>query len=95
LTDDLRRGVARGILSRRFHNGLVDALSDAVDGVAQRSGLTRVCLSGGSFQNAVLSGGLETALARRGLTVFTHALVPAGDGGLSLGQLAIAASRKS
>lgn len=91
IAEDLRRGTNPGIISRRFHNGLVDAFADAVLRVAQRTELQTVCLSGGSFQNAQLSQGLLQRLTTVGLTVYTHKQVPPGDGGLSLGQLVIAA----
>ena len=93
LAEDLRRAVSPAVMSGRFHAGLVAVLTDAVGRIAQRSGLTRVCLSGGSFQNAVLSEALEKKLAETGLSVFTHEQVPPGDGGLSLGQLVVAANQ--
>jgi hydrogenase maturation protein HypF len=52
-----------------------------------------VVLSGGVFMNALLSLDAESALGREGFDVYRHRLVPPGDGGLSLGQAAIAASR--
>lgn len=61
--------------------------------LVQRTGLDRVCLSGGVFLNAVLSTALESRLTNSGCTVFTHTQVPPGDGGLSLGQLVLAANQ--
>jgi hydrogenase maturation protein HypF len=55
--------------------------------------LNRICLSGGSFNNLILFENLLRALESAGFEVFTHSQVPAGDGGLSLGQALIAASR--
>jgi hydrogenase maturation protein HypF len=91
LTDDISHNVAAGIVSRRFHNGLVDVLTEVVDRVAGQSGLHKVCLSGGSFQNRILSEDLSASLSRQGFHVFTQSEVPCGDGGLSLGQLIVAA----
>lgn len=54
--------------------------------VRQESGLSKVALSGGTFQNRTLLGGLFQALASKGFEVLTHAKVPSNDGGLSLGQ---------
>jgi hydrogenase maturation protein HypF len=93
LANDLQRGIHPGIIGRRFHNGLVDVLTTVVCRIAQRTTLQNVCLSGGSFQNAYLSDGLERKLTAAGFTVFTHTQVPPGDGGLSLGQLVIAANQ--
>ncbi len=90
LTEDLSRGVSPGVISRRFHAGLIDALTQAVNHAASRSGVDQVCLSGGSFGNVILSEGLKQKLEALGLTVYTHSIVSPGDGGLSLGQLAVA-----
>jgi len=92
LTEDLRHNTPAGVISRRFHGGLVNVLAEATTLIAERTGLQEVCLSGGSFQNAILLWGLEQKLAKLGLKVYQHTLVPPGDGGLSLGQLLIAAN---
>jgi len=52
-----------------------------------------VALSGGSFQNRLLLEGVSHMLEGLGLTVLTHCQVPANDGGLALGQAAVAAAR--
>ena len=95
ITDDLSQAVPASIISRRFHNGLADILTAATLRIAQRTGLDRVCLSGGVFLNTTLSTALESRLINAGCTVFTHTQVPPGDGGLSLGQLVIAADHGS
>ena len=87
--EDVRRGVGRGLISARFHNGLVRA---AV-GVAAAVGEERVALSGGCFQNRLLTERLAVALERAGHAVLLHALVPPNDGGVSLGQVAVAAAQ--
>jgi hydrogenase maturation protein HypF len=93
VTTDLRNRVAPGIISRRFHNGLIDVFVEVVFRIANRSGLQRVCLSGGSFQNAILFEGMKKKLEAAGLNIFTQTQVPTGDGGLSLGQLLVAANQ--
>jgi hydrogenase maturation protein HypF len=86
---DVRRGAPRGVVAARFHNGLVRA---AVS-VAGRVGEERVALSGGCFQNRLLTERLAAALERAGHAVLLHAQVPPNDGGVSLGQIAVAAAR--
>jgi hydrogenase maturation protein HypF len=93
LVEDLREGLAAGAISRRFHNGLVEAFARLACLLRERTKLNRVCLSGGTFQNAYLLEHLGARLGTHGFEVFTHAEVPAGDGGLSLGQAVVAAHR--
>jgi hydrogenase maturation protein HypF len=95
LAQDLREGVPTGVVSHRFHLGFVDVLARTAELVRGRTGLDRVCLSGGSFQNCFLSYHLEKRLAAQGFQVFTHAEVPCGDGGISLGQAVVAAHRNA
>jgi len=87
--DDVRRGVPRSLISARFHNGLVRA---AV-AVAGAVGEERVALSGGCFQNRLLTERLAAALEQADHIVLLHALVPPNDGGVSLGQIVVAAAQ--
>jgi hydrogenase maturation protein HypF len=93
LIEDLRAGVSNGISSHGFHLGFAEALARVAVLVRERTGLVRVCLSGGSFQNSFLFQHLQERLQRAGFRIFTHADVPCGDGGISLGQAMIAAHR--
>lgn len=94
LVDDLRRGLSAGTISCRFHNGLVEMFTQLACLLREHTGLSRVCLSGGTFQNAYLLEHLCARLRESDFEVFTHAEVPAGDGGLSLGQALVAAHRR-
>ena len=93
LVSDLEKRTDSGIISARFHFGLIEALAMAAEILRRRTGLERVCLSGGSFNNPFLLEHLQAHLRAAGFQVFTHAEVPAGDGGLSLGQALVAAHR--
>ena len=88
---DLRAGVERGIIATRFHNALVDAIV----AVARSVGEPRVALTGGCFQNRLLTERAADRLERAGFEVILHRLVPPNDGGISLGQVAVAAARIS
>jgi len=59
----------------------------------ERSGLGTVALSGGVFQNLLLVGQVVNQLEESGFRVLTHARVPPNDGGISLGQAAVAGAR--
>lgn len=87
---DLAAGAAPAVLARRFHNTLATAAVDTCCRVASTTNLDRAVLSGGVFQNRLLSELVYTGLTNRGLQVFTHRLVPPNDGGVALGQAAIA-----
>jgi hydrogenase maturation protein HypF len=91
LLRDLQRGEKVEVISARFHRGLIETLAQLARRIRQRTNLNRVCLSGGCFQNRILLNGMSARLGAHGFEVFTHADVPAGDGGLSLGQALVAA----
>jgi hydrogenase maturation protein HypF len=91
--EDVRAGASAATVSRRFHAALAVMMESVAVGLRERAGLDRVCLSGGTFQNVLLAGLARRRLERAGFEVFAHRLVPANDGGLALGQAAIAAGR--
>ena len=78
---------------QKFHNTLVSCCIQMVlKLVRNRPDLNKtVVLSGGSFQNVFLSREIQKGLHKEGFTVYTHRHVPCNDGGLSLGQIIIAA----
>ncbi|HEX2028533.1 MAG TPA: Sua5/YciO/YrdC/YwlC family protein, partial [Nitriliruptorales bacterium] len=85
------RGTPRETVAAGFHAGLADGVARVAIGLADRHRLDTVALSGGVFQNARLSELLSGRLAAAGLRVLTHRRIPANDGGISVGQAAIAA----
>lgn len=90
LLADLAAGAGPGRIAARFHAGFAAALCAAAADLRTRHGAAAVALTGGVFQNALL---LEGCLARLDGPVLTHAAVPAGDGGLALGQAVVAMAR--
>ena len=90
---DLQNGVSAAVISSRFHRGLVRLFSDLCRQIAADTGLDRVALSGGVFQNDTLLSALVRKLESEGLAVYTHRHLPANDGGISLGQAVVAAAR--
>jgi hydrogenase maturation protein HypF len=76
--------------ARRFHHTLAAAAAEVCDRIRHQTGLGRVVLSGGVFQNRLLSEVLFGLLEANGFQVFTQRLVPPNDGGLALGQAMIA-----
>ena len=98
LLDDLLNNVPLGVIAARFHRGLADVIVRMVGELAQsletKTGpRPLVALSGGVFQNRVLFERVLAGLSAQGFTVLSHSQVPCNDGGLALGQAAIAAAR--
>lgn len=87
MLDELRRGCRLERIAARFHVGLANSIVR----VAQVAGFPRVVLTGGCFQNRLLLSLVRQHLEAAGFTVYSHALVPPNDGGLSLGQAVVAA----
>jgi hydrogenase maturation protein HypF len=78
-------------ISAGFHAGLGEGVAGAAARAAADNGLDTVALSGGVFQNARLTAVVAGALRASGLRVLVHRLIPPNDGGISVGQAAIAA----
>jgi hydrogenase maturation protein HypF len=93
LIHDLDSNVSSATISRRFHNALVECFVELAALLRRKNDLNRVCLSGGTFHNIYLSQQLEARLVQAGFEVFTQKEVPAGDGGLSLGQALVGAAK--
>lgn len=93
LLSDRRAGVSVPQLAARFHNSLARMVIDVCLHLRHETGLTEVALSGGVWQNKSLLQRVLALAAPSDLTVYTHTVVPANDGGLALGQAAIAAHR--
>jgi hydrogenase maturation protein HypF len=87
--DDRSRGVPVDRIAAKFHN----ALAEMALVVATRAGCHQIVLTGGCFQNAVLTGRVRERLLENDFKVYTHHQVPPGDGGIALGQVLIAAKR--
>ncbi|WP_223167534.1 carbamoyltransferase HypF [Nonomuraea sp. SYSU D8015] len=88
--EDLAAGVPTPVIAGRFHNGAADAVARACAALRDATGLSSVALSGGVFQNALLLERTVERLREAGFRVLRHVRVPPHDGGLSLGQAAVA-----
>jgi hydrogenase maturation protein HypF len=92
LLDLLERGETAGRLAWLFHDAVADGLARAAAWAAEGAGLSTAGLTGGVFGNALLTELTAARLAARGLTVLLHREVPPNDGGIALGQAAVAAA---
>ncbi|MFV0459374.1 MAG: carbamoyltransferase HypF [Actinomycetales bacterium] len=93
LAGEIRAGADPGSLAWAFHDALARASAAAAADVAAATGLGVIGLSGGVFVNRVLLDRTRHHLAGHGLSALTHAAVPANDGGLALGQVAVGRRR--
>ena len=90
ILSDWRGEVPLGKIAARFHNGLADLALDLCLLLRSREGIQEVALSGGVWQNMTLLTASRTRLESAGFRVYTHHQVPANDGGIALGQAAVA-----
>ncbi|CAN5685889.1 carbamoyltransferase HypF [soil metagenome] len=92
VVEEMAAGSAPSEVAARAHQALGDGVAALAVELAGRHGLGTVVLTGGVFQNAVLSQIVGDALRASGLEVLEHHRVPCNDGGISIGQAAIAAA---
>ncbi|MFN2230187.1 MAG: carbamoyltransferase HypF [Anaerolineae bacterium] len=87
---DLGRGTPRAEIAWRFHETVAAMIAGVCKAIAARSNLRSVALSGGCYQNRILLQLVVSRLEKAGLHVLLHRQVPCNDGGLALGQAAVA-----
>ncbi|MBU1672403.1 MAG: carbamoyltransferase HypF [Actinobacteria bacterium] len=90
---DLAAGTGAPEISAKFHAAMALAVVETCEALAEATGLDRVVLSGGVFQNELFGGWVVDGLASARLRPFVHRRVPCNDGGVSLGQAVVAAAK--
>ena len=90
IVQDRQRGTETGVIAARFMNTLVEMSVKMAVAAREETGLNRVCLSGGSFQNMYIMHRLPDRLRAIGFKVYHHSRVSTNDEGIALGQLMIA-----
>ena len=93
IVSDIQQGVPISSIASCFHRSIAALLATTCSGVRARTGLNIVALSGGVFQNRLLLEQLVTRLEEMAFQVYINRRVPPNDGGISLGQIAVAATR--
>ena len=94
IVKDLADGISKESISGKFHNTIASLLLDLALRIKKESKLNRIILSGGSFQNRILTSKLHKLLSREGFEIFLPDKVPVNDQGIALGQIAVGAARK-
>ncbi len=90
VVEDVRAGIPVGRIAARFHNGVSEMVARVCTLMGEHSGSSRVVLSGGVWQNQVLLPRTIALLRKSGFEVYIHRQVPTNDGGVCLGQAAVA-----
>jgi hydrogenase maturation protein HypF len=94
IVDDLNQGVDNSTIATKFHNTIISVIFESANAIRRKEGINKVVLSGGVFQNKYLLEGTTNLLRKNNFEVYTHASVPTNDGGIALGQLAVASKRR-
>ncbi|MBU1061517.1 MAG: hypothetical protein KJ952_02200 [Candidatus Omnitrophica bacterium] len=92
IVEDLKNRVPKGVISLKFHNAVCRMIKDVCVLLKERYKISRVCLSGGVFQNRYLTNHTKPLLEKEGFGVYFHKNFPTHDGSIALGQAVIADS---
>lgn len=93
MSRDILDGTSEAVTASKFHNSIIRLVLNAATSLKKETGINKTALSGGVFNNKRILTGCEKLLKDHGFTVLTQTKFPCGDGGLSLGQLAIGAAK--
>ena len=95
IVSDLEDKKPLGLISRRFHNTVAEAIKEVSSILRRKTKLNNVILSGGVFQNKILLREAKKRLENANFSVYTHSKTSCADRSLSLGQAVIAAHQKN
>ena len=93
LLSDLGDKISRSLISRRFHNTVINFSVHLCELISGKYDINKVALSGGVFQNQIILREIYKKLMLKGFEVYTHKLIPCNDSGICLGQIVIANER--
>ena len=93
IVSDIQQGVPASEIADRFHHSIAELLATVCFGTREQTGLNIIALSGGVFQNRLLLEQLVKRLEGMSFQVYVNRRVPPNDGGISLGQIAVAAAQ--
>jgi hydrogenase maturation protein HypF len=90
IVEDIKKRVPGSDISMKFHIGLANLIVDVSKVLRKETGINKVCLSGGVFQNIILRSTASEKLKKNKFKVYNHRKIPPNDGGISAGQVSIA-----
>ena len=94
ILNDLEGKIPISIIATKFHNTIIKVIFAGAKEIRIRENINKIVLSGGTFQNRFILEKVENLLKANGFDVFSNNKIPSNDGGIALGQLAIAAKRR-
>jgi hydrogenase maturation protein HypF len=94
IVEDIFKNTGKVTIATKLHNTIILIIFDIVSAIRLREGINKVVMSGGVFQNKYLLEGTTELLQKNDFEVYSHASVPTNDGGIALGQLAVASKRR-
>jgi len=92
IISDIKSGISNSDISAKFHNTLVELVVKMCKTMKQKTGINKVVLSGGTFQNKYLLTKVENRLSENGFKAYSSLKIPSNDGGIALGQMLIGAN---
>jgi hydrogenase maturation protein HypF len=90
---DLEENISAPIMAAKFHNTLANLIVEKVKQLSAETGVKQAVVSGGCFQNKRLTEQIQQLFSDSGITLYLPARIPCNDGGVAVGQLAVAAAR--
>jgi hydrogenase maturation protein HypF len=90
IVNDIKNNVAQPVISAKFHFAIVTLIENLCKKINEETGIKKVVLTGGVFQNVFLVEHARDRLTKSGFDVYSHSRIPTNDGGICLGQAVIA-----
>ncbi|MEI6277438.1 MAG: carbamoyltransferase HypF [Prolixibacteraceae bacterium] len=94
IVEDILLGLDHSMIAAKFHNTIILTIFGFANACRQRLGINKAVLSGGVFQNKYLLEGATEILLKNNFEIYSHMAIPTNDGGIALGQLAVASKRR-
>lgn len=94
IVSDVINNVDKVTIATKLHNTIIMTIFNTVNSISFSEGIKKVVLSGGVFQNKYLLTRTTELLQKNNFEVYSHATIPTNDGGIALGQLAVASKRR-
>jgi hydrogenase maturation protein HypF len=91
---DVNSGIEISMIAGKFHNTIVELICKTAIMIRDSHHINKIALSGGTLQNRIILEQSENKLKENGFEVYTQSSIPSNDGGIALGQLAIATKRR-